>query len=84
MTSAKNFYSKSELAKKLGVAVRTLDNWISNGKISFTKIGRRIIFSESDLDQLLENNRCEAFYYGKEFDSRLPELNDFKQSNKYR
>ncbi len=63
MTQAKNYYSKTELAQKLGVSIRTVDNWMSVGKISFTKVGRRVIFSEDDLQQLIEFNRNEAFYY---------------------
>ena len=57
------YYSKSEIAKKLGVSNRTVDNWMASGKISFTKVGRRIIFSDHDLEQLIANNRREAFYY---------------------
>lgn len=58
-----DFYSKSGLAQKLGVSTRTVDNWIAEGKIGFTKIGRRILFTDKDIKLLIEKNHREAFYY---------------------
>lgn len=58
-----NYYSKLELAQKLKVSCRTVDNWMSVGKISFTKLGRKVIFSDKDINQLIEGNRREAFYH---------------------
>lgn len=66
MEKLKGFYSKAELAESLGVSKRTVDNWMSNGKISFTKVGRKVIFSELDLSQLIASNRREAFFYQEE------------------
>lgn len=83
MESSRSFYSKSELAKKLGVSNRTVDNWMADGKISFTKVGRRIFFSENDLEQLIQNNRREAFYYEEDFESRWSERRDNKHVNKF-
>jgi len=57
------FYSKLQLAMKLNVCVRTIDNWIANGRISFSKLGKRVIFSQRDLDEFIERNRREAFAY---------------------
>jgi len=56
----KSFFSKAELSEQLGVSIRTIDNWIASGLISFSKIGRRIIFSKKDLDEFIERNRRDA------------------------
>ena len=59
----KNFYSKLELGMELNVCVRTIDNWIAAGKISYSKLGKRVIFSQRDLDQFIERNRIDAYLY---------------------
>lgn len=63
MDRLENFYSKSKLAEKLGVSMRTVDNWIAEGKIGCIKIGRRIFFTDEDIKLLIEKNHREAFYY---------------------
>ncbi len=60
MEFQKNYFSKMDLSKELGVSLRSIDNWISSGIISFSKIGRRIIFSKRDLDEFIERNRRDA------------------------
>ena len=61
MKAIRNFYSKLDLAMELGICVRTLDSLMANGKISFSKIGARVIFSQRDLDEFVERNRKEAY-----------------------
>jgi excisionase family DNA binding protein len=60
MEIQKNYFSKMDLSKELGVSLRSIDSWISSGIISFSKIGRRIIFSKKDLDEFIERNRRDA------------------------
>lgn len=55
------FYSKLQLAMQLNVCVRTLDNWIARGMISYSKIGKRVIFSQQDLNSFILRNHREAF-----------------------
>lgn len=63
MKNNKNFYSKLQLGMELNVCVRTIDNWIAAGKISYSKLGKRVIISQRDLDEFIERNRKEAFAY---------------------
>jgi excisionase family DNA binding protein len=60
MISSKQYFSKIELSSELGVSIRTVDNWIASGLISYSKIGRRVIFSRSDVDDFMQRNKCEA------------------------
>ena len=60
-----NFYSKLQLGMKLNVCVRTIDNWIAAGKISYSKLGKRVIFSQRDLDEFIERNRKDAYLYAE-------------------
>lgn len=60
MIGIKQYYSKVELSEELGVSIRTVDNWIASGLISYSKIGRRVIFSRSDIDDFMQRNKCEA------------------------
>ena len=63
---SKGFYSKSELAKKLGICVRTLDKLMSDGQISYLKVKNRVIFSQEDLDAFVERSRRSAFGISEE------------------
>jgi excisionase family DNA binding protein len=56
----KNYYSKQDLSMELGVSMRTIDNWISYGLISYSKIGRRVIFSRADIEEFVQRNKHEA------------------------
>jgi excisionase family DNA binding protein len=62
MTSTKHYYSKNELSEELGVSIRTIDNWISCGIISYSKIGRRVIFSRADIEEFVQRNKHEALH----------------------
>lgn len=45
---------------ELGISIRTIDNWISYGLISYSKIGRRVIFSRADIEAFVQRNKHEA------------------------
>lgn len=55
------YYSKLQLGMKLNVCIRTIDNWIASGKISYSKLGKRVIFSQKDLDEFIERNHKGIF-----------------------
>lgn len=62
MVKKNAFYSKLELAMEVGICVRTLEKLMSDGQISFLRVGKkRIIFSQEDLDAYVERCRCEAY-----------------------
>lgn len=55
------YITDSELAEKLKLTRRTLVEYRMNGKIPYYKIGGKLLYKESDILRLLENNRMEAF-----------------------
>jgi excisionase family DNA binding protein len=51
----------SELANYLKVSRRTLQEYRNNGILPYYQIGGKILYRESDIEELLEKNRQEAF-----------------------
>ncbi len=49
------YIDKAEVARRLGVQVRTIDNWMREGKIVFFKIGRSVKFKWSDVDSFMRD-----------------------------
>lgn len=51
--------TRSEAAHYLGVTPQTLANWASTGKVQIPhyKIGRKVIYFQSDLDAYLASTR---------------------------
>jgi len=47
------YYTTQQLCEKLQVTERCMANWRANGKIAFTKIGRKIIYSSSQVNDLI-------------------------------
>ncbi len=47
-------FTKKEAAAKLRVCERTIDNLVSDGKLNSTKIGRKRMFTEKHLNELIE------------------------------
>jgi excisionase family DNA binding protein len=75
------FYSKKELSEILGVCVRSVDNWIASGIISYSKVGRRVFISKDDLDQFIENNHRDAFFYQNQYEEKLNKFLDRRRSS---
>ena len=48
---------KRELAEKLAISKRTLDVWMSKGRIPFLKVGRSVRFRLSDVLEKLNTYR---------------------------
>lgn len=51
--------TRSEAAEYMGVTPQTLANWASTGKVQIPhyKVGRKIIYFQSDLDAYLASTR---------------------------
>lgn len=51
--------TRNEAAAHLGVNAQTLANWAHTGrvKIPFYKVGRKVIYFKSDLDDYLDSTR---------------------------
>lgn len=50
----KTTFDRKEAARRLGVSVVTLDRLIAQRKITHARIGRRILFTQSMIDSMLE------------------------------
>ena len=50
------YINKAEVARRLGKEVRTIDNWMRQGKIPYFKIGRSVNFKWSDVDAYMQTN----------------------------
>lgn len=48
-------YSREETAKMLGVSKGTLWKMVNNGQIKPTRIGRRVLFDESEIKRILDD-----------------------------
>ena len=44
------FINKSEVARRLGRTLRTVDNWMKRGILPYFKIGRSVSFKWSDVE----------------------------------
>ena len=47
------FIDKVEAARRLNCSVRSIDNWMSRGVIPFYKIGRKVGFKWSEVEEAL-------------------------------
>jgi excisionase family DNA binding protein len=48
-------FTKKEAAHILKICERTVDKLVSNGRLRSTKIGRRRLFAEQHLNELIKN-----------------------------
>ncbi|MCL2191655.1 MAG: helix-turn-helix domain-containing protein [Treponema sp.] len=48
-------FNKTDAAKALRISLRTLNRYKDEGKLPWREIGRRIVFTESDLEKFLDN-----------------------------
>lgn len=51
------YLTRKEAAKKLKVSLGTLNNWVNSGKLSSHKVGRRILFIESELEIVVNQSK---------------------------
>ena len=54
-------YSRESAAQVLGVSLESIDLNRKKGKLSYRKVGRRILFTEKDLSSFLESCAVPAF-----------------------
>ena len=66
MNKKNAFYSKLELAMELGICTRTLEKLMREGQIAFSRIKKRVIVSQKDVDEFIERTRREAFGINEE------------------
>ena len=59
--NGERFLSNNEVSKKLNVSLRTLQEWRDTGLIPFIQIKGKIIYSQSDIDKLLQKHYFESW-----------------------
>ena len=57
--------TNAEACKSLGVTPRTLQNYRDKGIISFSKVGSKIYYKQSDLEDHLESHYFAKFNKGR-------------------
>lgn len=55
------YITDSELAEKLKLSKRTLSEYRCNGILPYYQIGKKILYKESDIEELLAKNRANIF-----------------------
>ena len=59
--NGERFLTDAELSERLKLSRRTLQEYRSNGKVAYYQIGTKILYKESDIEKLLNDNRQEAY-----------------------
>lgn len=61
LLNGERYLTDTELSERLKLTKRTLQEYRNSGKIPFYQIGGRILYRESDIEQVLSNNYRAAF-----------------------
>lgn len=56
LLSGECYYTDSEVAAKLKVSRRTLQEWRNNGQVAYFILGGKILYAESDIQKMLEKH----------------------------
>lgn len=59
--TSERFINNSNFLLKMQISKRTAQTWRDEGKISFSQIGNKIYYLESDVEELLKGNYIKAF-----------------------
>jgi excisionase family DNA binding protein len=59
--TAKKLYNKNAAAERLGIKWRRLDYFREQGELAYVKIGGKVLFLESDLDEFINKHRIVSF-----------------------
>ena len=62
-TTELKIYTSDELGKLLSVTPRYLQNCRNKGFLSYSKIGRRIIYTQEHVDEFIKNNEHTAYRF---------------------
>lgn len=64
-TTTKMAYTKKEVEEMMGVTRKTVEKWQNEGLISFSQIGKIVLFSPEDIQEFLDRNHVQAYQYVK-------------------
>ena len=70
--AGENFYTDRELAEKLKVSRRSLQQYRDSGLLAFTRLGGKILYRSSDIEKLLDGCYREAFHWMNDFIRNVP------------
>jgi excisionase family DNA binding protein len=56
-----SFYTDAELATKLKISRRSLQDYRNEGRIPYIKLGGKILYQSSDVEKLLEDGYRDSF-----------------------
>ena len=60
--SSEHFLTDKEVAERLKISRRTLQEYRNEGRIAYIQLGGKIIYKESDIERLLKAGYHEAYY----------------------
>lgn len=55
------YLTNNDVANILHISLRTLQDWRDNGRIAYIQISGKVLYKESDVRKLLEDNYNETF-----------------------
>lgn len=59
--SGEYYLTDQELSKQLKISRRALQDYRNQGKIPFIHMGGKVLYKESDIVKMLEENYCKAW-----------------------
>lgn len=59
---SEHFLTDKEVAERLKISRRTLQEYRNEGRIAYIQLGGKIIYKESDIERLLKAGYHEAYY----------------------
>lgn len=59
--NGESFYTDKELAEKLKISRRSLQDYRNEGRIPYIKLGGKILYRSSDIEQLLKEGYRDKF-----------------------
>ena len=54
---AEKIYTNKDLCKKLNVCSKTLQHYRNSGMLSFNQVGRKIYYTENEIQEFLKNHK---------------------------
>jgi hypothetical protein len=59
--NGESFYTDEELSKKIKISRRCLQDYRDEGRISFIKLGGKVLYRASDIEKMLEDSYRERY-----------------------
>jgi len=59
--NGEKYLTDKEVSEKLKVSRRTLQDYRNQGRIAYIQLGGKILYRESDIEKMLEENYCKAW-----------------------